>query len=141
MKIYDGENLILGRLAAYVAKEALQGEEVKVVNCAKIVISGKKTNTFAREKQRRERGGNPLTSPRISRLPYLFVRRTIRGMLPRKQARGREAYHRILCYSDVPAEFTQEKKITVPEASAKKLPNLKYTTIGELCRQLGGKEI
>ena len=54
MKIYNGESMILGRLAARVAKDALLGEEVKVVNCDKVIISGRKTNTFANEKQKRE---------------------------------------------------------------------------------------
>ncbi len=138
MIVYNAEGLLLGRLASHIAKAALQGEEVRVVNCAKAFISGRKTNTFAREKQRRERGGHPLRSPTISRLPYLFVKRTIRGMLPWKQARGREAFKRILCYSQIPAEFAQEKMIAPQDASVKKLPNLQYTTIQELCRQLGG---
>ena len=44
MKIYNGEGMILGRLAAIAAKEALLGEEVKVVNCEKVIISGKRSN-------------------------------------------------------------------------------------------------
>ena len=139
MIVYNAEGLILGRLATQVAKAALLGEEVRVVNCAKAVISGKKTNTFVREKERRDRGGHPLKSPTISRLPYLFARRTIRGMLPWKQARGREAFKRILCYSQIPLEFANEKMIVPAEASAKKLPNLNFVTIQELCQHLGGK--
>ena len=57
MKVYNGEGMILGRLAAKAAKEALLGEEVKIVNCEKIVISGDKDNTHAREKRRRDRKG------------------------------------------------------------------------------------
>ncbi len=139
MKIYNAEKLILGRLASQVAQEALSGEEVRVVNCRQAVITGRKSLTFAREKQRRERGGHPLTSPRISRLPYLFVKRTIRGMLPWKQARGREAFKRILCYSDLPAEFAGKPLLTVDSASLKKLPNLQYVMVGQVCKQLGGK--
>ncbi len=53
MKVYNGKDLILGRLATVVAKQALLGEEVKVVNCEKIMISGRKTNTVAMEKPSR----------------------------------------------------------------------------------------
>src|SRR3990167_2421450 len=98
MKIYNGENMVLGRLAARVAKDALLGEEVKVVNCEKIIISGAKAVTFARAKQKRGRGGHPVRSQTHSRLPDRWVRRTVRGMLPWKQARGKEAFKRIMCY-------------------------------------------
>lgn len=139
MKIYNGENMILGRLAARVAKDALLGEEVKVVNCEKIMISGAKPVTFARATQKRGRYGHPHRSQTHSRLPDKWVRRSIRGMLPWKQARGKEAYKLINCYIGVPAEFTGKELITIQDSSVNKLPNLKYTTIGEVCRHIGGK--
>ena len=139
MKIYNGENMILGRLAAVVAKDALLGEDVVVINCEKIVISGRKSNTFARELQRRKRKGYPLKSQARSRLPDRFVRRGIRGMLPWKSARGREAFKKIMCYIGTPKNVELKEVITIPTASAAKLPTLKRTTVGEVCTQLGGK--
>lgn len=139
MKIYNGENMILGRLAARVAKDALLGEEVKVLNCEKIVISGAKPVTFARATQKRGRYGHPHRSQTHSRLPDKWVRRSIRGMLPWKQARGKEAYKMVMCYIGVPAEFAGKELITLNDSSQNKLPNLKYTTIGEICRHIGGK--
>ncbi len=139
MKIYNGENMILGRLAAAVAKDALLGEEVAVINCEKVVISGRKSNTFARELQRRKRKGYPLKSQARSRLPDRFVRRGIRGMLPWKTARGKEAFRRIMCYMGTPKNVDLKDVITLKNASAAKLPTLKYTTVGEVCTQLGGK--
>lgn len=138
MKIYNGENMILGRLAVEVAKQALLGEEVKVVNCEKIVISGKKTNTFAQEKQRRDRKGYPLKSAKFTRLPDRVVRRTIRGMLPWKQTRGKEAFKRIMCYIGLPDVLQNEKMINVEHAAATKLTS-KYTTVGVVCDHLRGK--
>ena len=139
MKIYNGEGLVLGRLAAKVAKEALMGEEVKVVNCEKVIISGSKTVTFERAKTKRDRGGHPMRRQTHSRLPERWVRRSIRGMLPWKQARGKEAFARIMCYRGVPSELAAQEIMTIDGASMKKLPNLKYTTVGEVCRQVGGK--
>ncbi len=139
MKIYNGENMILGRLAARVAKDALMGEEVKVVNCEKIVISGAKPVTFARAAQKRGRYGHPHRSQTHSRLPDKWVRRTIRGMLPWKQARGKEAYKQVMCYTGLPAEFAGKELITLSDSSQSKLPNLKYATIGEICHHIGGK--
>ena len=47
MKIIDGQETILGRLASNVAKMALQGEEVAVVNCEKVIITGTRKNIEA----------------------------------------------------------------------------------------------
>ena len=139
MKIYNGEGMILGRLAARVAKDALLGEEVKVVNCEKIVLSGRKRVTLNREKVKVDRGPHPMLSPRTSRLPYLLVRRSIRGMLPWKHPRGKEAYKRVLCYTGLPAEFAGKELIALPDSSWKKLPTLKFLTVGQICKELGGK--
>lgn len=138
MKVYDGENIILGRLAATVAKDLLLGEEVSIINCEKIIISGRKTNTFALEKKKRDRGGYPLKSQKYSRLPQFYVKRTIRGMLPWKESRGKELYHNLKCYQGIPTELAQQKFITLPKASLSKLPTLKYTTVGNVCQNLGG---
>lgn len=139
MKIYNGEGMVLGRLAAKVAKDALLGETIEVVNCEKIIISGNKVNTFAREKEKMSRGGYPLKSPKYSRLPDRFVRRTIRGMLPWKMSRGKEAFRRVMCHVGIPGEFAGKELIALEQLSAKKLPNLKYITVGEVCDYLKGK--
>jgi large subunit ribosomal protein L13 len=139
MKVYNGEGIVLGRLATAVAKDALMGEEVRIVNCEKVIISGRKENTFALEKQKRDRKGYPLKSAKFTRLPDRCVRRTVRGMLPWKQSRGREAYKNVMCYIGVPEGLANEKMIVLEKHSMKKLPTLKYTTVGQVCKQLGGK--
>ena len=138
MKIINGEGLLLGRVCSYAAKAALMGEEVKIVNCEKIVISGDKQKVLAQELQKRRRRGYPLKSSKLSRLPDRFVRRAVRGMLPFKKERGRLAYKRVMCYPGLPEEWA-DKAETLEKASAKKLPTLKYTTVGEICRLLRGK--
>ena len=140
MKIYNGEGLILGRLATVIAKEILLGEEIQVVNCEKIVISGKKEKVVANEKTKRDRKGYPLKSAKFTRMPDRCVRRTIRGMVPWKQARGKEAFKRVMCFIGVPEPLANEKMITVEKHSVQKLPTLKYITIGKICKALGGKE-
>ena len=140
MKIYDGKEMLLGRLATRVAKDALLGEEVKVVNCEQVIISGKKVKTLTDEKTRRARKGYPLKSAKHIRLSDRYVRRAIRGMLPWKQTRGREAFKRIMCHVGVPAEFEGKELIMVEDASVKKLPTLKYMTVGEIMNHLRGKK-
>ena len=46
MKIIDGTDATLGRLASYAAKQALQGEEIVVLNCEKVIITGKRKSIF-----------------------------------------------------------------------------------------------
>ncbi len=139
MKIYNGKDMILGRLASAAAKDALLGEEVAIVNCENVLISGSKVVTLRDQQARYARRGYPLKSENLSRTPDRFVRRSVRGMLPWKIARGREAYHRLRCYRGLPELFRGKELLTLPKASASKLPMLKMMTVGKLCLQLGGK--
>ncbi len=134
--IIDAENAILGRLAAYAAKQALLGKTVRVVNAEKAVVSGAKRTTIEEAKRKRAMG-TPRKGPFYSKLPDRYVRRVIRGMLPYKQPRGRAAYERILCFIGAPE--MEGERVAVPGASATKLPNLKYLTVGRICAELGGK--
>ena len=116
MKVYNAENMIMGRLAAEVAKQILLGEECRILNCEKAIISGRKAVVFAREKQRRERKGYPLRSLKLPRLPQIVVRKCIRGMLPWRTTRGREAYKLVHCFKGVPAEFQNQQLIVFKKA-------------------------
>ena len=138
MKVYNGEGMILGRLAQEVAKQSLLGEEIKVINCEKVIISGNKRKVLENEKERRDRKGYPTKSAKFTRLPDRMVRRSIRGMLPWKQTRGKEAFKRIMCYIGQTEEMAAQA-ITLEHASVNKLPNTKYITIGEISKWLGGK--
>ena len=90
MTVINAKNLILGRLASSVAKRALLGESIELVNCEQAVITGNKKWLIARYRQRRERG-TPTQGPFFPRQPERFVKRTIRGMLPYKKELGRAA--------------------------------------------------
>jgi large subunit ribosomal protein L13 len=138
MKIYNGEDMILGRLATKAAKDLLLGEEVRIVNCEKVIISGKAVTSFQYQKDRRARKGYPLKSNKLPRLADRMVRRAVRGMLPWKQARGKEAFKRIMCHVGVPDEL-KDNHLTIESASKKKLPNLYYITMEEMCNHLRGK--
>jgi large subunit ribosomal protein L13 len=136
--IIDAKNLVLGRLASYVAKQALMGEDIKIVNCDDAVIVGKKVSIIGTYKQRRERR-TPFKGPYLARVPERFVRRAIRGMLPYKQYRGREAFKRIMCYNKIPEDINNKEIITLDKFNVLKGSNINYITIKELCRNLGGK--
>jgi large subunit ribosomal protein L13 len=113
MKIIDGKNAVLGRLASYVAKESLKGEEINVINCEQIIITGNRKFIEKDFQEKRERTGSGQKGPKISRDSEKIVKRAIRGMLPdHREGRGREAFKRIKCYAGIPPEFKDSKKIS-----------------------------
>ncbi len=110
MKVIDGKGATLGRLASYVAKEALKGEEIRVLNCEEILITGNKQGIVEGFKQMRRNVGSTQKGPKHSRDIDRIVKRTIRGMLPEhREGRGRLAYKRIRCYIGIPKEFENSK--------------------------------
>src|SRR3989344_3638082 len=124
MIIY-GTNLILGRVASYSAKQALLGHKVDIVNCENLVISGRKKailndikDTFAR--------GEFIKGPFPSRRADRYVRRTIRGMLPYNQFKGKSAFKRVMCYRGVPDKF-----------NISKIKSLKYINLKRVQKFLG----
>jgi large subunit ribosomal protein L13 len=113
MKIIDGTNATLGRLASYVAKEAMKGEEVAIVNCGQVIITGNKVNIKKELEERRTKVGSGQKGPKVSRTAEKIVKRAIRGMLPNhRMGRGKEALKRIKCYVGVPEQFQNKEKIT-----------------------------
>ncbi|MCG3253953.1 MAG: 50S ribosomal protein L13 [Candidatus Heimdallarchaeota archaeon] len=136
--VVDAEGAILGRLASKVAKRLLSGEIVDIVNVEKIVISGKPASVIKEYKAKLDIRSkyNPLRGPFHYRIPDRFVRRVIRGMLPYKRPKGKNAFHRLKCHISIPKEFEKAKLIKIPEADSTKL-TVKRISVGELCKQLG----
>ncbi len=112
MKIIDGKGAILGRLGSYVAKEALKGEEIVILNSDQVIITGNKKNIEEGFHEKRSRVGSSQKGPKHSKSSEKIVKRAIRGMLPEHRfGRGREAYKRIKCYVGIPKEFQESKTI------------------------------
>ncbi|VVB83514.1 50S ribosomal protein L13 [uncultured archaeon] len=118
MKILEGKDAVLGRIASYAAKEALKGEEIAIVNCEQIIITGNKKNIEEELEAKRKRVGSTQKGPKVSRISEKRVKRVIRGMLPNyRTGRGRVALKKIKCYVGVPKELEAGKKIIVAEKS------------------------
>ena len=62
MKIIDGKGAVLGRLGSYVAKEALKGEEIVILNCDQVIITGNKKNIEAEFFEKRQKGAVKATN-------------------------------------------------------------------------------
>ena len=130
VKIIDGKNAILGRLASYVAKQSLKGEEIIILNCGDIIITGNEASIRKEFLERGRRVGRGQKGPRVSRLDEKIVKRAIRGMLPNHRwGKGKEALKRIKCYVNIPKEFEKEKKI-----SAGKEKGIKFVKIRDILK-------
>ena len=138
MKVINGEHMILGRVASYIAKASLFGEKISLVNCDKIIITGNKHSIFKRQHLLSEMKGKPTKGIFYQRRPDFFVRRSIKRMLPDSE-RGKAALKKIKCYIATPENLRNVKQETVANAHIQKLPNLKYLTVGELCLRMGAK--
>jgi len=138
-QVVDATNAVLGRLASYVAKEALRGRRVVVINAEKAVISGTKARVVARAKTKLKTRtlANQAKTPTHPRRPDNYVRRVIRGMLPWKKSRGKEAFHRVRVYIGSPEDYASRPQQKVPEADAAKL-RVPYITVGQLSKEIGG---
>lgn len=136
--IIDAKNLILGRLATYAAKKALEGTEIKIVNCQDAVIIGTKKFVLQNYKAKQQRK-TPKKGPFIPKIPDRFVKRTIRGMLPYKKTHGKEAFKRIRCYKTLPETLKKEKIEVLDQFDVLKTQNTNFVKIGDICKHLGGK--
>lgn len=136
MKIIDAKDLIVGRLATYTAKQALLGEEIAIVNCKEAIITGKSKKTISKTKDKREMG-DTFSGPFYPKRSDRIMKRIIRGMLPYKKTRGREALKRIKCYVGVPEELKDKEIEKLDSANIKNSKTLKYTTLGRISRSMG----
>jgi len=138
VKIYDAENMVVGRLGAKAAKAALLGDKVVIVNVEKAIITGKRRTVIEswKDKFHKRTSYNPRKGPFHQRRPDKLVRKVIRGMLPYPKPRGKEAYKRIHVYLGVPEEYADKEKIVL-EGSKYRSLTMKYITVADLSHELG----
>ena len=137
--IVNADGLILGRMASIVAKSLLDGNKVIILNAEKAIISGKKKSKVAEAKEFLEVGA-PKKGPFHYRRPDRILKKTVKGMLPHRQPKGKSAYKRLRVFLGIPREFENIQMITLKEAKATKLRG-PYLTLGELAKEIGWKEV
>ncbi|KAF5410488.1 MAG: 50S ribosomal protein L13 [Candidatus Methanophagaceae archaeon] len=138
MEIIDGEGLILGRLASEVASELLKerGKRITIVNAERVLVSGSKVAILKDYKRRKDQGSRE-QGPYFPKMPDRILKRTIRGMLPYKRERGRDAFSRLRVYLGIPREYAGQERKRVENADAERLSIAKYVTLGEVSEKLG----
>ena len=126
--IVDASGQILGRLSTEVAKILLNGEEVTIINAEKAIITGKPDEIVKRHRQRWNRG-DPHHGPYYPKTPNGILRRSIRGMLPYKKPRGREAFKKLRVNVGNPENLKGEKL-----TKGKKDIECRYITLEDLTK-------
>jgi len=141
--VIDGAEHLLGRLAAICAKALLNGKNVAVVRCEMINLSG----IFFRQKLkylaflRKRCNVQPKRGPFHFRSPSMIFWRTVRGMLPHKLTRGKDALKRLNMHEGIPPKYATVKKMYVPNAMrvVRLRRGRKFCYLGRLSHEVGWK--
>ena len=141
--VIDGRGHLLGRLSAVIAKVLLEGNKVVVVRCEQLNISG----NFFRNKLkfmsflRKRCNVNPARGPFHFRAPSKILWKTVRGMIPHKTERGKDALRRLRTYDGCPAPYDSRRRVVVPAALRVFClrPGRKYCHVGRLSHEVGWK--
>ena len=138
VEIIDASGLIIGRLSTHVAKRLLAEKdlELAIVNSENAIVSGNKKMVIDRYRMKRELN-HPRKGPYFPRLPDRILKRTIRGMLPYQQPKGREALKRVKVYIGIPNDLKGKKTKTVESAKNENLEH--FVELKEISRVLGAK--
>ena len=134
--IIDAKDLIMGRLAAQVAKKLLEGEKISIINAESAIITGSRDHILDHYRQRRARG-HPYHGPHFPRMPDRILRRAVRGMLPYKRKRGRDAFHRLKVFIGKPQALKEVESQTIPGINLASSNTGKFMRLGDISRELG----
>ena len=118
--VVDGTNLIAGRVASNVAKLLRKGNRVSIVNCDKIMMSGRKAKVISEYEDflRIHSIIHPQHGPFHPRRPDTIMKRMIRGMLPTEKPSRKTDLARLRTYIGVPSEVKGIEKIQFEKAKS-----------------------
>ncbi len=130
--VVDARDCIMGRVASGVAERAVDGERIAVINAEGAVITGDREDIMARYRQRDQLGSD--RGPAFPKRPDGMLKRAIRGMVPHKRQRGREALENVRVYVGNPVDADAE---VLPDTSLDRLSHIRFVSLGEISEQLG----
>lgn len=133
--VVDARDCILGRVASQVAKRALEGERIAIVNAERAVITGREGDVQATFDKRRQLGSD--RGPAYPKRPDRIFKRAVRGMLPYKKPRGREAFENVRVYVGNPYEDEDIDVERLEDTSLDRLSNIKFVSLGDVSESLG----
>lgn len=134
----DAKDCIAGRMCSHISKLLLKGNQVRVVNAEKSMISGNRHKTIEIYKEYLEIASNtnPIHGPFHPRKPDKIITKMVRGMLPKRKSSGLTALKRLRVYISIPPELKYTKLETFEDSKIRK-PSSYFITLGELSKQIG----
>jgi len=139
--VIDCRGHLMGRVAALAAKEMLSGQRIVFVRAEEMNISGSlQRNVLLHSHTIKKRmNTNHRRGPFHFSAPSRFLYFAIRGMIPYKTTRGKNAMNNIKIYEGVPPKYQNVKKLVIPGALAtiRLKPGRKFTRLGDLCGKFG----
>ena len=131
--LIDATGAPAGRLAAFVAKQALCGAAIDIVNVDLAVITGNPDRIVEKYAARRHmtQKANPEHAAKWPRRPDYLFKVILKGMLPKRTSRSKDALSRTMAHIGAPEKLSERKA----EKFAKKQAH--GMTLMELCRALG----
>ncbi|MGQ4555275.1 50S ribosomal protein L13 [Halobellus sp. GM3] len=132
--VVDARNCIVGRVATQVAQRALDGERIAIVNAEDAVITGSEDDIMATYRKRADVGSD--RGPHYPTRPDGIFKRAVRGMVPYKKHRGREALANVRVYVGNPFDDEGE---ALEDTTLDRLSNIKFLSLGEISEKLGAK--
>jgi large subunit ribosomal protein L13 len=133
--VVDARDCIMGRVASQVAERALDGERVAVVNAERAVVTGSHDDVVGTFRERRRVGSD--RGPAYPKRPDGIFKRSVRGMVPYKRDRGREALSNVRVYVGNPYETDTE---VLEGTSLDRLSNIKFVSLAEVSEALGANK-
>lgn len=136
--ILDATDLVLGRAASTTAKKLLEGNDVVVVNADKAVISGGKKSTLSEYDAWTKIKSlvDPTQGPIHPTRPGDLFRVTVKGMLPMRKAKGKEAFNRLEAYAGIPSDYEGKETESIPGADVNQLGTRRFIRLAELSKGL-----
>ena len=133
--VIDARDCILGRVASQVAERALEGERIAVINAERAVITGNEDDIMSVYRKRGEVGSD--RGPYYPKRPDRLFKRSVRGMLPYKTTKGREAFENVRIYMGDAYEGDDVDPEILEGTSLDRLSNIKFVSLGEVSEKLG----
>ena len=141
--VVDARDCIVGRVASQVAQRALDGDRVAVVNAERAVITGSEDDVMSTYRERDAVGSDQ--GPNYPKRPDRIFKRAVRGMVPHKETRGREALERVRVYVGNPYdggvapddEADAVEPAVLEGTSLDRLSTIKFVSLAEVSENLG----
>ena len=137
--LVNAEGLVAGRMASKIAKRAINGETIIIVNAEKVILVGTRQAVMKKFQQRVDAAvkSNPLYEPKYDRVPSKILQKMIRGMLPNKSRTRERLLKQIKIFNSVPEKIKLEEAEKMDEIKCNEKHD--FMTMEEVAKLLGGK--